>query len=340
MTAGSPLAAPDRLARLGLDAPAEAVYRAALTRPVWTPAELAGRLGLDPAELPAALDRLVELGLVRVSDDGRLRAVSPRIGLAALVADREARLAADRYELEQSRLAAAQLAAEHEQPRRPPPAGSPDVVYGEAAVRAQIAALVAEAGTEVVSMSLAAAGYLDPVVPPPAAYRAALARGAAYRALFFDRAGADPELAGRLQELAGSGALVRTAPGLPTSALVVDGRVAVLPVALSMTGRRPGVVLLRLPSVVTATVELFERVWATAAPLTRAGSAEPAGPAVDEQDLLDLLLAGCTDEAAAARLGVSARTVRRKVSRLLESLDARSRFQAGARAVERGWSAQ
>jgi DNA-binding CsgD family transcriptional regulator len=331
---------PTRLARLGLDTLTEAVYRTLLSRPEWTLAELAGRLQLDPDALTPVVAQLVGLGLARLGERSELRAVSPRIGLAALVADREARLAADRYELEQSRLAAVQLAAEHEEPRRPPPAGSPDVVYGDGAVRARIAALVGTATTEVVSMSLSAAGYLDPVVPPPAVYRAVLARGAAYRALFFDRASVDEELARCLHELADAGALVRTAAGLPTSALVVDGRVAVLPVALSMTGRRPGVVLLRLPSVVTATVELFDRVWVTATRLARAGEAEPDGADGSEEDLLALLLAGSTDEAAAAQLGVSARTVRRKVSRLMESLDARSRFQAGAHAVERGWPAR
>ncbi len=337
------MTAPTRLARLGLDPLTEAVYRTLLSRPEWTVVELAGRLQLDPGALTPVLAQLTELGLVRRGERGELRAVSPRIGLTALVADREARLAADRYELEQSRLAAAQLAAEHtehEEPRRPPPTGSPDVVYGDAAVRARIAALVGAATTEVISMSLAAAGYLDPVVPPSPVYRAALARGAAYRALFFDRAGADPELARCLHELADAGALVRTAAGLPTSALVVDGRVAVLPVALSMTGRRPGVVLLRLPSVVTATMELFDRVWVTATRLARAGDADPDGAGEPDEDLLALLLAGSTDEAAAAQLGVSARTVRRKVSRLMESLDARSRFQAGVHAVERGWPAR
>ena len=326
-----------RLERLGLDALAEETYRALLCRPQWTPAELGG-LPLAPEELPTVVAHLVRLGLVRIAESGDLRAVSPRIGLAALVADREAQLAASRYELEQSRLAAAQLAAEHEEPQRPPPAGSPDVVYGDAAVRARIAALVAAATREVVSMSLAAEGLLDPVVPPPAAYRAALDRGASYRALFFDRVRVDAELAGALDELAAGGALVRTAPGLPTSALVVDGQVAVLPVALSMTGRRPGVVLLRLPGVITATTELFERVWATAAPLTPAADAD--GSAIREQELLGLLLAGNTDEAAAARLGVSVRTVRRTVSHLMDGLDARSRFQAGAHAVQRGWASR
>lgn len=53
-------------------------------------------------------------------------------------------------------------------------------------------------------------------------------------------------------------------------------------------------------------------------------------------DLITLLTAGMTDDAIARRLGVSARTVQRRVSELMESLGARTRFQAGAQAVRRG----
>jgi DNA-binding NarL/FixJ family response regulator len=46
--------------------------------------------------------------------------------------------------------------------------------------------------------------------------------------------------------------------------------------------------------------------------------------------------AGYTDESAAARLGVSVRTVRRMMSTIMTRLGARSRFQAGIRAADRG----
>ena len=49
------------------------------------------------------------------------------------------------------------------------------------------------------------------------------------------------------------------------------------------------------------------------------------------------MAAGVTDEAAANRLGVSLRTVRRRVADLMERLDASSRFEAGLKAGRRGW---
>ncbi|MDX2393770.1 LuxR C-terminal-related transcriptional regulator [Streptomyces sp. DK15] len=42
-----------------------------------------------------------------------------------------------------------------------------------------------------------------------------------------------------------------------------------------------------------------------------------------------MVAAGDTDEAAARNLGISARTVGRMMSSLMERLDATSRFQAG-----------
>ncbi len=50
-----------------------------------------------------------------------------------------------------------------------------------------------------------------------------------------------------------------------------------------------------------------------------------------------MLAQGLTDEAVAKRLGVSPRPARRIAADLMEKLGARSRFQAGARAVAKGW---
>ena len=61
--------------------------------------------------------------------------------------------------------------------------------------------------------------------------------------------------------------------------------------------------------------------------------------ALDRQShlILSLLAAGATDATIAARVGVSQRTVERKVRLLLDRLDATTRFQAGLQAARRGW---
>ncbi|HEV7963709.1 MAG TPA: helix-turn-helix transcriptional regulator [Actinoplanes sp.] len=67
----------------------------------------------------------------------------------------------------------------------------------------------------------------------------------------------------------------------------------------------------------------------------RGGPAD--GLSGSDRTLLRLLALGVTDEAAARRMGVSVRTIRRHVSQLLDRLDAVSRFQAGVQAAQRGW---
>ena len=49
----------------------------------------------------------------------------------------------------------------------------------------------------------------------------------------------------------------------------------------------------------------------------------------DERALLAILATGTTDEAAASRLGLSSRTVRRRLRTAMDKLGATSRFQAG-----------
>jgi DNA-binding NarL/FixJ family response regulator len=49
----------------------------------------------------------------------------------------------------------------------------------------------------------------------------------------------------------------------------------------------------------------------------------------DDRHLLSLLVAGLTDEAAGARLGISRRTVARRVQQLMERTNSRSRLQLG-----------
>ncbi|SEQ81148.1 regulatory protein, luxR family [Lentzea xinjiangensis] len=159
-----------------------------------------------------------------------------------------------------------------------------------------------------------------------------LRRGVRYRVLVPDRARTAHGVSARLGALALAGADVRTAPKVPLDALVVDRALTVLP-----AGRRDSVAAFELASVVTTTVELFERVWRAAVPFTAAVAAAGEEVTDRERELLTLLFAGCTDEAAAARLNISVRTVRRTVSQLMDRLGARSRFQAGAKAADRGW---
>ncbi|MFZ4136203.1 helix-turn-helix domain-containing protein [Streptomyces koyangensis] len=57
----------------------------------------------------------------------------------------------------------------------------------------------------------------------------------------------------------------------------------------------------------------------------------------DDQHLLSLLLAGYTDRAVASQLGLSMRTVQRRVHRLLALAGVQTRLQLGWRAAQLHW---
>ncbi|WP_020661506.1 helix-turn-helix transcriptional regulator [Amycolatopsis benzoatilytica] len=180
-----------------------------------------------------------------------------------------------------------------------------------------------------------------------------LRAGVPCRALFPDSA----RLSGTVRALALAGAQVRTDTEVPMDALVLDRRSVVLPAERPGTGigseapgggapgagRSPGshsIAAFRLPGMVTATAGLFERAWRSAVPLGTSDLPERADDQMltaRERDLLVLLCSGTTDESAAVQLGISVRTVGRMVADIMNRLGARSRFQAGAKAVDRGW---
>lgn len=134
----------------------------------------------------------------------------------------------------------------------------------------------------------------------------------------------------------GIGAQVRRAPVLPHRLLIVDGATAVVPA--DPAAPRSGAVLITSPGIVAALVELFDRCWGAAAPLQDAPVPDTStGLTMAEQELLRLLATGLTDEAAAKRLGVSLRTVKRRMEDLMRRLEAGSRFEAGLKAGQHGW---
>lgn len=194
-------------------------------------------------------------------------------------------------------------------------------------------ALLAAATTEVLVMSTRAVASREPIGVLRQVDQENVRRGVRYRVITPDAARTAPGLGTHLAAITLAGADTRTVPEVPSDALVIDRSTVLVPASPGGSGATA----LRLPSVVAMTVELFERVWAGAVPLS--GSEVPADGEIGdrEKELLALLSLGYTDAAAAAKLGLSVRTVRRVVADIMNRLGARSRFQAGAKAADRGW---
>ncbi|QIM22685.1 hypothetical protein G7075_18630 [Phycicoccus sp. HDW14] len=85
--------------------------------------------------------------------------------------------------------------------------------------------------------------------------------------------------------------------------------------------------LLRDPLVVRLYSAYFDLAWRHAVPVPGPRDAGDAGDA--DPRLVDLLELGLKDEAIARHLGVSLRTVRRRVARLMSVNGVDTRFQLG-----------
>ncbi|HET6353159.1 DNA-binding response regulator [Streptomyces sp.] len=125
---------------------------------------------------------------------------------------------------------------------------------------------------------------------------------------------------------------VRVTDSIPFKMVVADRTVAAVPLDLEL--HYNGVLLIRDPVVVQTLVRTHRTWWDTGDDPTR----HMVGPVPAHlRSVLHAMLTGLTDEAAAARLGMSGRTYSRRVGELLTALGTTSRFRAGAEAARRGW---
>jgi DNA-binding CsgD family transcriptional regulator len=134
-----------------------------------------------------------------------------------------------------------------------------------------------------------------------------------------------------LRTRADEGEEVRLIDDLPTRLLVIEGTHAIVPEPLGYADEPR--LLVRQGALVDSLTLLFELYWEKAVPVP-----ELAGGRTSERSfLLRQLQGGAKDEQIARTMGLSLRTVRRRISDLMIELGADTRFQAGAEAARRGW---
>jgi DNA-binding CsgD family transcriptional regulator len=132
---------------------------------------------------------------------------------------------------------------------------------------------------------------------------------------------------------AAAGEEVRVLPELPTRLFVIGDTHAVVPEPLGYADEPLSVV--RQQGLVEAMAHWFDLLWERAAPVAPADRREPRADL--RRFLLQQLAAGAQDEQVARTLGVSLRTVRRRVADIMTELGTDTRFQAGVEAARRGW---
>lgn len=159
----------------------------------------------------------------------------------------------------------------------------------------------------------------------------AIASGRRSRAIYPVRA--LHEAPDALRARAQAGEQIRVTSDLSTRLVVIGSTHAVIPEPLGFADEPR--LLIRQRGMVEALTLLFELIWerAVAVPALELGGARPEL----RRFLLQQLAAGAKDEQIARTLGISLRTVRRRVAGLLIDLGVDSRFQAGVEAARRGW---
>ncbi|EON22664.1 MULTISPECIES: helix-turn-helix domain-containing protein [Nocardioides] len=320
------------LTSLGLTRESERVYYQVAPAAGHTLAELTGLLNIAHEELIRDLAPLLDLGLVKF--DREKLAVPP---LALVVADL-VRGEASRASNVAHRLDALAWAVPHlvAGATRPDESDVSEVrpLEGELSSGGNPLALIGQ----MLRTSSGDMLWLRPdawAMPRESAVSRvlaeAMASGRKSRAIYPLRALTEAPEA--LQTRARLGEQIRVISELPTRMFILGDSHAVLPEPLGFADEPR--VHIRQRSVVQALTYWFEALWSTATPVPAFDTGE-ARPDL-RRFLLEQLVAGAQDEAIARKLGISLRTVRRRIAALMIELGVDTRFQAGVEAVRRGW---
>ncbi len=313
----------------GIDARGEQLYRTVLRHPNRAATEIASMLGWAAEEVERRALPLLRGGLVRAVDEGRYEATSPEAAIERLVEAEQTRLRQRERQVLAARAAVSHFCADHlagEAERMTPVAI--DVVPAER-WNAVLEDLIRTTSGEMLAVRL---GSRTVTPNLRALIMRQLDRNRPIRTIYSSRMLEDPAEFDQVRRVASGGERSRVLPD-PAIRMVVFGGEAAL-IAAQRSGPADADLIVRAPGLVALARAYFDRLWAQAASIPRLESQAEAPD--DRRHVLELLALGVKDESIARHLGVSLRTVRRRVAELLDELGAGTRFQAGMEAVRRG----
>lgn len=312
------------LADVGVSEAAERLHAALLVQGEGGQDELAGPLGRGSAAMTEAVSELVSLGLVAQRAE-RLVALPPRFALDA-VAERRAR------EASAARAAAVELAGLWSGRDTAQP--FVEILDRTAAVDEVGRAVMAQAGAELLALAPGPVGEpgFEPNVPLTVQM---LDRGVVVRSVYGSGILQHPIGLEAVARCIERGEQARVCPEVPVTLLVTESCALVV---LTGQGQERLAGLLIHPSDLHDRLGvLFEVFWGMGVPLAALTPDPDRDLRNASRELLLCLAAGLTDQSIAQKLGVSQRTVARRVSTLQDRLGARSRFQLGVQAIRSGW---
>ncbi|MET7549315.1 LuxR C-terminal-related transcriptional regulator [Streptomyces sp. NPDC005479] len=208
------------------------------------------------------------------------------------------------------------------------------VIEGKPQIRAAVGAATAEASGEVLTMQ---PGSTRPFNQMPEALPRALSmieQGASLRHIYQHSARYTPRLKEYLAQVPADRLQVRTVEQTVERLLVFDHAVAFIPA----NAKRDVALEIRHPALIRFLIQMYEVLWAQATPLTEPlRTATPGTPVTAVQrSIARLLVEGHVDDAVARKLGISVRTCRSHIAKLMQALNASSRTHLGALIIQSG----
>lgn len=206
-----------------------------------------------------------------------------------------------------------------------------EVVTGREGIRAQCNAMELGAQREILGMMKPPFLVSSPGPENPE-QEEVLSRGVRARWLYERSLFETPLALEGVRHFASLGEESRVLPRLPAKMILADRRTALVHVTeRSLSGPHPVAVLTRHPELVEVLHDLFEVLWASGTVLFGESGPGSDGAQGEVDRIAELLLIGMKDESIARELGLSKRTLARRISQLMESLNVETRFQAGYR---------
>jgi DNA-binding CsgD family transcriptional regulator/DNA-binding MarR family transcriptional regulator len=317
-----------------LDAREEQAYRLLVGLSVARAAELAEVAELPQQEVDELLQRLQAKGLVAVlpGDDPVFRPLPPDVALGTTLLRRQESLESARKTVaslsEEFRASASRRDAHH----------LVEVIVGADTLRDRLRDLQESAREEILWFCRA-----NPLAMQGAENTeeyGALSRGVRYRAIYERALLETPGELDTIAEGIGWGEEARTLPTLPVRLAIVDRATAICPLVRDDEAiGEPTAAIIGRGQLLDALLALFESHWEAATPvkLQPDDAEDTEGLDGSERFLLSLMVAGIPDKSIASQLGISRRTVQRRLDRLMSLAGVDTRTGLAYQAAKRKW---
>ncbi|THA62875.1 LuxR family transcriptional regulator [Streptomyces sp. A0958] len=215
-----------------------------------------------------------------------------------------------------------------------PPDLAISVVAGQSTIQAAISAALREANDEILTIQPGSTRSPEMLRVALSSTLPTVERNVRLRHIYQHSARYGPGLKAYLNRLPSDLLQVRTVEQAVDRLMIFDRKVAYLPA----TPDRSAALEIRHPALVRYLAQLYDILWARATPFSEPlPTAVPGAPVTAvQQSVARLLVEGNHDDAVARTLGISIRTCRAHISKLMQALGATSRTHLGALLVRSG----